>query len=77
MRSYNDADGPHWKHSLFGNPNDHETFRSEWFLSVLVLVRVSLVFYDIKETNYFTARSNFFCLVFSYICISCSNNNRA
>ncbi|XP_062022257.1 uncharacterized protein LOC133738693 isoform X1 [Rosa rugosa] len=27
VRSYNDSDGPHWKHSLFGNPNDSETFR--------------------------------------------------
>ncbi|KAK4420008.1 hypothetical protein Salat_2413700 [Sesamum alatum] len=27
VRSFNDADGPQWKHSLFGNPNDPETFR--------------------------------------------------
>lgn len=28
MKSSNDSDGPQWKHSLFGNPNDTETFRS-------------------------------------------------
>ncbi|XP_058202196.1 uncharacterized protein LOC131316773 isoform X2 [Rhododendron vialii] len=27
VRSFNDADGPPWKYSLFGNPNDPETFR--------------------------------------------------
>ncbi|XP_050366910.1 uncharacterized protein LOC126785311 isoform X2 [Argentina anserina] len=27
VKSYNDSDGPHWKLSLFGNPNDSETFR--------------------------------------------------
>lgn len=27
VRSFNDTDGPQWKHSLFGNPNDPETFR--------------------------------------------------
>ncbi|XP_077246440.1 zinc finger FYVE domain protein isoform X2 [Tasmannia lanceolata] len=27
VRSFNDVDGPQWKHSLFGNPNDSETFR--------------------------------------------------
>ncbi|KAL6985376.1 hypothetical protein U1Q18_018752 [Sarracenia purpurea var. burkii] len=27
VRSFNDADGPQWKYSLFGNPNDPETFR--------------------------------------------------
>ena len=27
VRFFNDADGPPWKHSLFGNPNDPETFR--------------------------------------------------
>ncbi|XP_068653631.1 uncharacterized protein [Aristolochia californica] len=27
VRSFNDADGLQWKHSLFGNPNDPETFR--------------------------------------------------
>jgi hypothetical protein len=28
VKSSNDSDGPQWKHSLFGNPNDPETFRS-------------------------------------------------
>lgn len=28
MRCFNDAEGPQWKHSMFGNPNDPETFRS-------------------------------------------------
>ncbi|XP_011622545.1 uncharacterized protein LOC18432072 [Amborella trichopoda] len=27
VRSFNESDGPPWKHSLFGNPNDPETFR--------------------------------------------------
>ncbi|XP_057959328.1 uncharacterized protein LOC131151883 [Malania oleifera] len=27
VRSFNDTDGPQWKYSLFGNPNDPETFR--------------------------------------------------
>ncbi|CAK9164522.1 unnamed protein product [Ilex paraguariensis] len=27
VRSFNDTDGQQWKHSLFGNPNDPETFR--------------------------------------------------
>ncbi|XP_059645057.1 uncharacterized protein LOC132286709 isoform X2 [Cornus florida] len=27
VKSFNDADGPQWKHSLFGNPNDPETFK--------------------------------------------------
>ncbi|XP_051127624.1 uncharacterized protein LOC127249073 isoform X2 [Andrographis paniculata] len=27
VRSFSDAEGPQWRHSLFGNPNDPETFR--------------------------------------------------
>ncbi|KAJ0971286.1 hypothetical protein J5N97_019245 [Dioscorea zingiberensis] len=27
VKAFNDIDGPQWKHSLFGNPNDPETFR--------------------------------------------------
>lgn len=27
VKSFNDSDGPQWKHSFFGNPNDPETFR--------------------------------------------------
>ncbi|KAK9698114.1 hypothetical protein RND81_08G083600 [Saponaria officinalis] len=27
VRCLNDAEGPQWKHSLFGNPNDPETYR--------------------------------------------------
>eukprot|EP00262_Sarcandra_glabra_P004768 TRINITY_DN16018_c0_g2_i1.p1 TRINITY_DN16018_c0_g2~~TRINITY_DN16018_c0_g2_i1.p1 ORF type:complete len:722 (+),score=132.88 TRINITY_DN16018_c0_g2_i1:217-2166(+) len=27
VRSFNDTDVPQWKHSLFGNPNEHDTFR--------------------------------------------------
>ncbi|XP_023748497.1 uncharacterized protein LOC111896742 isoform X2 [Lactuca sativa] len=27
VKSFNDTDGPQWKYSLFGNPNDAETFR--------------------------------------------------
>ncbi|KAF8393337.1 hypothetical protein HHK36_021579 [Tetracentron sinense] len=27
VKSFNDTDSPQWRHSLFGNPNDPETFR--------------------------------------------------
>ncbi|KAK6927422.1 hypothetical protein RJ641_006013 [Dillenia turbinata] len=27
VKAFNDTEGPQWKHSLFGNPNDPETFR--------------------------------------------------
>ncbi|XVE53696.1 hypothetical protein DITRI_Ditri03aG0023300 [Diplodiscus trichospermus] len=27
VKTFNDSDGPQWRHSLFGNPNDPETFR--------------------------------------------------
>lgn len=30
VRSFSDTEGPQWKHSLFGNPNDPETFRLVW-----------------------------------------------
>lgn len=34
VKSFNDSDGPQWKHSFFGNPNDPETFR---FVSGLIV----------------------------------------
>lgn len=36
MKTFNDADGPQWRHSLFGNPNDQETFR---LFSSLIMFR--------------------------------------
>ncbi|PNX93314.1 leucine-rich repeat-containing protein, partial [Trifolium pratense] len=27
IKAFNDSEGPQWKHSLFGNPNDPDTFR--------------------------------------------------
>ncbi|XP_028950379.2 uncharacterized protein [Malus domestica] len=52
VRSYNDADGPHWKHSLFGNPNDHETFRRRCKIAEsLVEKNFDLAFQVIYEFN--------------------------
>ena len=36
VKTFNDSDGPQWRHSLFGNPNDPETFRS---FSTLIMFR--------------------------------------
>lgn len=33
VRCFSDAEGPQWKHSLFGNPQDPETFRFVQFSS--------------------------------------------
>ncbi|CAL2234569.1 unnamed protein product [Prunus armeniaca] len=52
VRSYNDSDGPHWKHSLFGNPNDPETFRRRCKIAEsLVEKNFDLAFQVIYEFN--------------------------
>lgn len=52
VRSFNDADGPPWKHSLFGNPNDPETFRRRSEVAeTLVEKNFDLTFKIIYEFN--------------------------
>ncbi|KAL3655643.1 hypothetical protein CASFOL_000039 [Castilleja foliolosa] len=52
VRSFNDAEGPHWKHSLFGNPNDPETFRRRCEIAeTLVEKNFDLAFQVIYEFN--------------------------
>ncbi|KAK9274384.1 hypothetical protein L1049_019198 [Liquidambar formosana] len=52
VRSFNDTDGPQWKHSLFGNPNDPETFRRRCEIAeTLVEKNFDLAFQLIYEFN--------------------------
>ncbi|KAJ8763794.1 hypothetical protein K2173_003576 [Erythroxylum novogranatense] len=52
VKAYNDSDGPQWKHSLFGNPNDPETFRRRCEIAeVLVEKNFDLAFQIIYEFN--------------------------
>ncbi|KAK7283046.1 hypothetical protein RIF29_12273 [Crotalaria pallida] len=52
VKSFNDSDGPQWKHSLFGNPNDPETFRRRCKIAeVLVEKNFDLAFRLIYEFN--------------------------
>ncbi|KAK4388878.1 hypothetical protein Sango_2224800 [Sesamum angolense] len=52
VRSFNDADGSQWKHSLFGNPNDHETFRRRCEIAeTLAEKNFDLAFQVIYEFN--------------------------
>ncbi|KAI3468258.1 hypothetical protein Pfo_024921 [Paulownia fortunei] len=52
VRSFNDAEGPQWKHSLFGNPNDPETFRRRCEIAeTLVEKNFDLAFQVIYEFN--------------------------
>ncbi|KAM7490346.1 hypothetical protein LguiA_033267 [Lonicera macranthoides] len=52
VRSFNDIDGPQWKHSLFGNPNDPETFRRRCELAeTLTQKNFDLAFQVIYEFN--------------------------
>ncbi|KAL8521988.1 hypothetical protein ACS0TY_012224 [Phlomoides rotata] len=52
VRSFNDAEGPQWKHSLFGNPNDSETFRRRCIIAeTLVEKNFDLAFQVIYEFN--------------------------
>ncbi|KAF3446015.1 hypothetical protein FNV43_RR11193 [Rhamnella rubrinervis] len=52
VKSFNDSDGPQWKHSLFGNPNDPETFRRRCKVAeTLVEKNFDLAFQVIYEFN--------------------------
>ncbi|KAK1551145.1 hypothetical protein Q3G72_031043 [Acer saccharum] len=52
VKSFNDPDGPQWKHSLFGNPNDSETFRRRCEIAeTLVEKNFDLAFQVIYEFN--------------------------
>ncbi|KAL8063412.1 hypothetical protein ABFX02_01G025300 [Erythranthe guttata] len=52
VRSFNDAEGPQWKHSLFGNPNDPETFRRRCEIAeTLAEKNFDLAFQIIYEFN--------------------------
>eukprot|EP01018_Ginkgo_biloba_P037319 Gb_14991 [translate_table: standard] len=52
VRSFSDTDGPPWKHSLFGNPNDAETFRRRCEVAEMLVERnFDLAFQIIYEFN--------------------------
>ncbi|KAI4316248.1 hypothetical protein L6164_024246 [Bauhinia variegata] len=52
VKSCNDSEGPQWKHSLFGNPNDPETFRRRCKIAeILVEKNFDLAFQVIYEFN--------------------------
>lgn len=52
VKSFNDSDGPQWHYSLFGNPNDPETFRRRCKIAeTLVEKNFDLAFQVIYEFN--------------------------
>ncbi|MFS8030630.1 hypothetical protein Hanom_Chr17g01536291 [Helianthus anomalus] len=52
IKSFNDTEGPQWKYSLFGNPNDPETFRRRCVIAeALVEKNFDLAFQVIYEFN--------------------------
>ncbi|XP_054798123.1 uncharacterized protein LOC129303101 isoform X2 [Prosopis cineraria] len=52
VKSFNDPEGPQWKNSLFGNPNDLETFRRRCKIAeILVEKNFDLAFQVIYEFN--------------------------
>ncbi|KAI3501756.1 hypothetical protein L1887_29761 [Cichorium endivia] len=52
IKSFNDTEGPQWKYSLFGNPNDPETFRRRCVIAeTLVEKNFDLAFQVIYEFN--------------------------
>lgn len=52
VKSFNDSEGPQWNHSLFGNPNDPDTFRRRCKIAeVLVEKNFDLAFQVIYEFN--------------------------
>ncbi|KAK4364946.1 hypothetical protein RND71_016304 [Anisodus tanguticus] len=52
VKCFNDAEGPQWKHSLFGNPNDPETFRRRCEIAETLAERnFDLAFQVIHEFN--------------------------
>ena len=45
VNCFNDTEGPPWKHSLFGNPNDADTIKySEQLISMFISVDIKLHF---------------------------------
>lgn len=52
VRTFNDSDGPQWRHSLFGNPNDPETFRRRCEIAETLIERnFDLAFQVVYEFN--------------------------
>ncbi|CAL5205097.1 unnamed protein product [Lathyrus oleraceus] len=52
VKSFNDSEGAQWEHSLFGNPNDPDTFRRRCKIAeVLVEKNFDLAFQVIYEFN--------------------------
>jgi zinc finger FYVE domain-containing protein 26 len=52
VRSFSDVDGPPWKHSLFGNPNDPEIFRRKCEIAETLVEKIfDLTFQIIYEFN--------------------------
>ncbi|XP_028779336.1 uncharacterized protein LOC114735762 isoform X2 [Neltuma alba] len=52
VKSFNDPEGPQWKYSLFGNPNELETFRRRCKIAeILVEKNFDLAFQVIYEFN--------------------------
>ncbi|GMI81443.1 hypothetical protein like AT2G25730 [Hibiscus trionum] len=52
VKTFNDSDGPQWKHSLFGNPNDQETSRRRCETAETLVERnFDLAFQVIYEFN--------------------------
>ncbi|XVE97525.1 hypothetical protein REPUB_Repub03eG0027100 [Reevesia pubescens] len=52
VKTFNDSDGPQWRHSLFGNPNDPETFRRRCEIAETLVERnFDLAFQVIYEFN--------------------------
>ncbi|XP_021275656.1 uncharacterized protein LOC110410336 [Herrania umbratica] len=52
VKSFNDSDGPQWRHSLFGNPNDLETFRRRCKIAETLVERnFDLAYQVIYEFN--------------------------
>ncbi|KAE8675824.1 Zinc finger FYVE domain-containing protein 26 isoform 2 [Hibiscus syriacus] len=52
VKTFNDSDGPQWRHSLFGNPNDQETFRRRCEIAETLVERnFDLAFQVIYEFN--------------------------
>ncbi|XP_015874187.3 uncharacterized protein LOC107411162 isoform X1 [Ziziphus jujuba] len=52
VKCFNDSDGPQWKHSLFGNPNDPETFRRRCKIAETLVERnFDLAFQVIYQFN--------------------------
>ncbi|KAE8665552.1 Zinc finger FYVE domain-containing protein 26 isoform 2 [Hibiscus syriacus] len=52
VKTFNDSEGPQWRHSLFGNPNDQETFRRRCEIAETLVERnFDLAFQVIYEFN--------------------------